>query len=67
MYDECKWRSNEAAITQAASQLGIPACILNNKTLLRAFLEGNNVFVSLPTGSRESFCYAEWYLICIRL
>ena len=45
-------------IDDAASSIGYPALKLEQRRVLKAFVEGKDVFVSLPTGYGKSLCYA---------
>ena len=45
------------AISWATSELGYSALRSNQELVVRHFLRGNDVFVSLPTGSGKSSCY----------
>ena len=50
----------EAAIAQALERIGFSELRPKQKLAVRSFVEGNDVFVSLPTGSGKSLCY--WLL-----
>ena len=45
-------------ITEAASSYGYPDLKPEQKRVLKSFIEGKDVFVSLPTGYGKSLCYA---------
>ena len=45
-------------VDDAASSIGYPALKLEQRRVLKAFVEGKDVFVSLPTGYGKSLCYA---------
>ena len=45
-------------IYDVASSIGYPALKLEQRRVLKAFVEGKDVFVSLPTGYGKSLCYA---------
>lgn len=47
----------EKLIDEAASSRGYPAVKIEQKAALKAFVEGRDVFVSLPTGYGKSLCY----------
>ena len=44
-------------LAKVASQLGYSRLRPNQEQVIRHFLHGSDVFVSLPTGSRNSLCY----------
>ena len=46
------------AIAIAASRLGYAQLRPEQKKAVREFVNGSDVFVSLPTGSGKSLCYA---------
>ena len=48
----------DSVITRAAEKLGYYNIRPNQSKAVKAFLEGNDVFLSLPTGSGKSLCYA---------
>ena len=45
-------------IDNAASSIGYPMLKLEQKSVLKAFVEGRDVFVCLPTGYGKSLCTA---------
>ena len=45
-------------IESARRRLAIEALKKEPEEVVRAFLSGNDVFVSLPTGHRKSLCFA---------
>ena len=47
-----------AAILQAVRTLGYDRPTEDQRDAIRSFVEGVDVFVSLPTGSGKSLCYA---------
>ena len=52
--------SNEAidsSIATVSKQLGYNELRPNQRTVVRNFLKGRDVFVCLPTGSGKSLCY----------
>ena len=54
-----KWSSEEieAVTTVAFSRLGYPTVKSEQLEAAREFVKGQDVFVSLPTGSGKSLCY----------
>ena len=48
----------EAAVERAARVWGYPDLRDEQKATLLTFANGNNVFVSLPTGCGKTICYA---------
>ena len=50
----------EAAITASAAALGYDKLTSNQSEVVKSFISGSDVFVSLPTGSGKSLCY--WVL-----
>ena len=48
----------EAAVERAARVLGYPELRDEQKAALLTFVNGNDVFVSLPTGYGKTICYA---------
>ena len=73
--------TKDGVITRAAEKLGYYNIHPNQHKAVKAFLEGNDVFLSLPTGSGKSLCYAilplllmtstvarvAWRLLCLLL
>lgn len=51
--DECVSK----AIAKAAEQLGYESLRSNQELVVKHFVGGRDVFVSLPTGSGKSLCY----------
>ena len=47
----------EDAIAHALSKLDYTELRTNQKKVVKEFLNGNDVFVNLPTGSGKSLCY----------
>ena len=45
-----------AGILRAGARLGYTAIRPNQHKAVKSFIEGNDVFISLPTGSGKSFC-----------
>ena len=60
-HDGKKWSNEdiEAVIAAAFSQLGYPVVKAEQLEAAREFVKGQNVFVSIPTGSGsgKSLCY----------
>ena len=54
-----KWsiKDIEAAITEAFSKLGYPTVKAEQLEAAREFVKGQDVFISIPTGSGKSLCY----------
>ena len=50
----------EAAISTSAAALGYHKLTSNQSEVVKSFISGSDVFVSLPTGSGKSLCY--WVL-----
>ena len=48
----------EVSIGNASERLGYSSLKSQQKRAITSFLEGNDVFVSLPTGSGKSLCFA---------
>ena len=48
----------ESCYREAAKSLGYPSLKNEQERVLSKFIEGNDVFVSLPTGYGKSLCYA---------
>lgn len=48
----------ERIVVEAAASLGYTCLKEEQKKALKAFVDGNDVFVSLPTGYGKSLCYA---------
>ena len=57
----------ESALQQAATVLGITNVKAEQKRAIYAFFDGNDVFVSLPTGFGKSFCFQSLPIINDRL
>ena len=47
-----------AVILRAGTRLGYTAIRPNQHKAVKSFIEGSNVFISLPTESGKSFCYS---------
>ena len=53
-----EWQSEVAsALSRAATKLGYSTLLPQQERVVRAFVQGRDVFVSLPTGSGKSLCY----------
>ena len=67
--DQGEASSIEAAIDYAVGLVGIEALKPLQREAIRAFVQGRDVFVSLPTGFGKSLCYALLPLVfdCLRL
>ena len=50
--------SMEEALALAATKLGYELLKTEQKEAVKAFVEGNDVFVSLPTGFGKTLCIA---------
>ena len=50
--------SLDAVIIRASQRLGYSSVRDKQLLAIRTFMEGNYVFISLPTGSGKSLCYA---------
>ena len=48
----------EEVLAYAATKLGYESLKMELKEAIKAFVEGNDVFVSLPTGFEKSLCFA---------
>ena len=48
----------ELSIEKASKRLGFSSLRAQQKRAIVSFMEGNDVFVSLPTGSGKSLCFA---------
>lgn len=48
----------EVTITESASSLGYSQLKVEQREAVRALMEGNNVFVALPTGYGKSIIFA---------
>ena len=46
-----------SALSRAATKLGYSTLLSQQERVVRAFVQGRDVFVSLPTGSGKSLCY----------
>ena len=46
-----------SALSRAATKLGYSTLLPQQERVVRAFVQGRDVFVSLPTGSGKSLCY----------
>ena len=61
MYTEMAVESDDSVseiIRATTSSLGYAEIRLLQETVLRAFVTGSNVFLSIPTGGGKSLCYA---------
>ena len=47
----------ELAMAYTAGRIGIPSLHAHQKQAVRAFVDGKDVFVSLPTGFGKSVCF----------
>ena len=47
----------ETVIVTAAKELSFPALYHEQKAAITSFVEGNDVFVSLPTGYGKTLCF----------
>ena len=47
----------ELAVAYAASRIGVPSLNAHQKQAVRAFVNGKDVFISLPTGFGKSVCF----------
>ena len=47
----------EDAIIHASNKLGIETVTIQQRKAVQSFLQGHDVFVSLPTGSGKSFIF----------
>ena len=45
-------------MVRASERLGFSIVRANQRKSIKTFLDGNDVFESLPTGSGKSLCYA---------
>ena len=48
----------ESSIEKASKRLGFSCLRSQQKRAIASFMKGNDVFVSLPTGSGKSLCFA---------
>ena len=48
----------ESAIMQVSQQLGYATIRPDQNTAIKSFMEGRDVFISLPTGSGKSLCFS---------
>ena len=48
----------ESAVNKAALEMGYTSFCQKQKDVIIGFLHGRHVFMSLPTGSGKSLCYA---------
>ena len=48
----------DAVILRAGARLGYTAIRPNQHKAVKSFIEGSDVFISLPTGSGKWFCYS---------
>ena len=46
------------AVYQAAQKLGYPTLRPNQHKAIKSFMEGHDVFISLPTGCGKSLCFS---------
>ena len=53
----------EAAIDFAVKKAGAPQLWHDQLAAIRAFVEGNDVFVALPTGFGKSYCFGPLPLV----
>ena len=48
----------DSIIIQAAQKLGYPTLRPNQHKAIKSFMEGHDVFISLPTGCGKSLCFS---------
>ena len=55
-----------SALSRAATKLGYSTLLPQQERVVRAFVQGRDVFVSLPTGSGKSLCYCSSFRRIVR-
>ena len=53
----------EEAVSEAVKMMGYSHLTTKKEEVVKAFIRGQDVFVSLPTGSRKSLCYCILHII----
>ena len=57
----------DKALSKAVQHMGYQQPHCNQRAVVKSFLQGRNVFVSLLTGSEKSFCYCCLPLVIARI